>query len=336
MIVLSNSMTREPDEGALKIASSLIRRIKRTRPDTMVITYERQAEESDLHLPINKFLLNTQLICLVRQKREPVLYVPFPTRMLPAALRIFILSRFARWGLKTILVQNGGMDALSAFLIRLSGSRILTVSRETFESYRERIGGQADYIKTGVDTARFCPVTPEKKYALRRKYGIPEGKPVVLHVGHLRQGRNIGPLLDLPDHWQVILVVSSYMADSRDAAFRQKFLEKSNVMLIEDYVPQIQELYQLADVYLFPVTEPGNCIDVPLSALEAASCGIPVAATAYGELRELLELSGFYSVESLEPAALDAILRKAAAAGTSPRQGVLDYDWQVTVSNLLL
>lgn len=336
MIVLSNGLTRVADEGALNIASSLIRRIKRARPETTVITYERQAEESDLHLPINKFLLNGRLIRLVRQKREPVFYVPFPTRMRPAALRIFILSRFARWGLKTLLVMNGELDSLSAWLIRLSGSQILTVSRQTWESYREKIGTQAVYVKTGVDTDRFCPVTPEQKAALREKYGIPEGKPVVLHVGHLREGRNIGCMLALPETWQVFLVVSSYMADSRDASFRQEFLEKSNVVLIEDYIPQIQELYQLADVYLFPVTESGNCIDVPLSALEAAACGIPVVATAYGELRELLDQPGIYPIRSMEPGELDALLQKAAREGISPRTSVLDYDWQLTVSNLLL
>ena len=335
-MILSNGLTRRVDEGALNIASSLIRRIKRARPETLVVTYERQAEESDRHMELNKFLLNLPLIRLVRERKEPLLYVPFPTRILPAALRIFILSLYARWGLKVILVMNGEMDSLSAMLIRASGAEILTVSRQTYENYRSKARRRVSYIKTGVDTTRFCPVTPEQKRKLREKYGLHPEKPVVLHVGHLREGRNIGHMLALPETWQVLLVVSSYMADSRDASFRQKFLEKSNVMLVEDYVPQIQELYQLADVYLFPVTETGNCIDVPLSALEAAACGIPVVATPYGELRELLGKEGFYSVESFDPAALDSLLSRAAAEQRSPRACVLDYDWELTVSNLLL
>lgn len=336
MIVLSNGLTRTVDEGALNIASSLIRRIKRAGPETLVITYERHAEESDRHMRLNKFLLNLPLIRLIRERKEPLLYVPFPTRILPAALRIFILSLYARWGLKVVLVMNGKMDSLSACLIRASGAEILTVSRQTYENYRSKVGDKAKYIKTGVDTTRFCPVTLEQKRNLREKYGIDPKKPVVLHVGHLREGRNIGHMLTLPDNWQVLLVVSSYMADSRDASFRQKFLERPNVMLVEDYVPQIQELYQLADVYLFPVTETGNCIDVPLSALEAAACGIPVVATPFGELQELLGKEGFYSIESFDPAALDSLLTQAAAAGISPRESVLDYDWQLTVKEVML
>lgn len=336
MIVLSNGLTRLADEGALNIASSLIRRIKRERPDTMVITYERQAEESDLHLSVNKFLLNRELIRLIWKKKEPVFYVPFPTRMRPAALRVFVLSCFARWGLKTMLVMNGEMDWLSAILIRLSGSEILSVSRQNWEKYRESIGKQAVYVKTGVDTARFCPVIPEYKSELRKKYGIPEGKPVVLHVGHLQEGRNIGHMLALPDEWQVILVASSYRSAERHMALRQRFLEKENSMLIDGFVPRIQELYQLADVYLFPVIATGSCIDVPLSALEAAACGIPVVATPFGELRELLGKPGFYPIESFEPAELDALLRDAAWKGISPRDSVLEYDWEKTVENLLL
>lgn len=336
MIILSNGLTRKADEGALNIASSLIRRIKRARPDTTVVTYERQAEESDLHLPINKFLLNGELIRLIRKKKEPVLYVPFPTRMLPAALRIFILSRYARWGLKVLLVMSREMNGAAKLLLKASGAQILTVSRQSYEHFRTVVGSRAVYMKTGVDTARFCPADDAKKTALREKYGIPADKPVVLHVGHLKEGRNIGKLLELDEKWHILLVVSTYAAQEKDMALGQAFRERPDTTLLEEHIPDIQEIYQLSDVYLFPVTEQENCIDVPLSALEAASCGIPVVATAYGELRELVAQPGFYSIETFDPASLDSLLQRAAAEGVSPRDSVLDYDWNITVSNLLL
>lgn len=336
MIILSNCLTPNPDEGALNVASSLVQRIKQARPETTVVTYERQTPESDRHLPMNKLLLNMEWIRMVRQKKEPVLYVPFPTRMLPAAVRIFILSWFARWGLNALLVMHESISPLAKLLIKLSGARITTVSRTTWETYREIIGRRAVYLKTGVDTQRFQPVDAAQKAALRASYGIPADKPVVLHVGHLKRGRNVGRLLELGDNWHCILVVSTQTAEETDLQLREEFLEKSNVTLLEDYRPTIQELYQLADVYLFPVTQAGNCIDVPLSALEAASCGIPVVATAYGELKELLDKPGFYPISSLEPAALAALLEQAVAEGVSPRQSVLDYDWKLAVTNLLL
>lgn len=336
MIILSNCLTGRADEGAVNIAGSLIRRIKKEAPGTTMVTYERDAPESDLHLPLNKFLLNGKLIRHIREKKEPVLYIPFPTRMLPAALRIFILSRFARWGLKTLLVMGGELNSLSVFLLRISGSEILTVSRQSYDRFRAIVGPRAVHLRTGVDMVRFSPVDGEAKAALREKYGIPQGKKVVLHVGHLKAGRNIGSLLSLGENWHIVLAVSTLTARERDAALREKLLAKPNVTLLEDYLPDIQELYQLSDVYLFPVTEAGNCIDVPLSALEAAACGIPVAATPYGELQELLDQPGFYPIGSFEPAALDALLSKAAREGTSPRRSAADYDWEIAVSRLLL
>ncbi len=336
MIILSNGLTPTADEGAVKIAVSLIRRIKQSRPDTTVVTYERQGPESDIHLNLNKFLLNRPLIRLIREKQEPVLYVPFPSRMLPAALRIFILSRFARYGLKTLVVMNGEMNGPARWLIRAGGSQILTVSRQTWEIYRTLIGNQAKYLKTGVDTVRFCPADAEKKAALRAKYGLPQDKPIVLHVGHMTPGRNVGKLLGISENWHIVLTVSTMTAAQQDVSLRQQLTAKPNLTLFDGFLPDIQELYQLADVYLFPVAEPGHCIDVPLSALEAAACGIPVAATPYGELTQLLNEPGFYPIETFEPHALEALLEQARREGISPRESVLDYEWEKTVSNLLL
>ena len=333
MIILSNSLTRTADEGALNIATSLIRRIRKADPETTVVTYERQAPESDLHLNLNKFLLNGDLIRLIRKKKAPVLYVPFPTRMLPMALRIFLLSRFARWGLRSLLVMNGELDPVSKVLLKLSRGQILTVSRQSYERFAEVIGSRAVYLKTGVDRAKFVPVDADRKRSLREKYGIPLDKKVVLHVGHLKAGRNAACLLTLDESWHSILVASTHAPDSKDAALRQQFLEAPNATLLESYLPDVQELYQLADVYLFPVVEAGNCIDVPLSALEAVSCGIPVAATPYGELRELLGKPGFYEIQSFE--ALAELLTEAVEEKISGRENAAEYDWEITVNYLL-
>lgn len=335
MIILTNGLSSTADEGALKIAVSLTRRLRAGRPDTTVITYERRGPESDVHLKLNKLFWNPGLWRMIRKKGEKVLYIPFPTRMLPAAMRIFTLSRFARRGLDTLLVMNGRMDPLAAWLIRASGSRILTVSRQNYEAYRAILGSRAVYLKTGVDTRRFRPARPGEKAALRRKYGLPEDKPIVLHVGHMARGRNIGVLTGLGEKWHIVLAVSTLTAAQRDEALRARLLEMPNLTLMEAYNEHIEELYRLADVYLFPVAEAGHCIDVPLSALEAAASGIPVAATAYGELGQLLGKPGFYPIESFAPDALEGLLTKALREGASPRESILDYDWENTVMDLL-
>lgn len=331
MIILSNCLTKTVDEGCRKVANSLIRRIKREEPKTTVVSYENGAGLGDMHLKINKLMLSKKLRHLLRQKKEPLLYVPAPAKMLSAAIRIFILSRYAKWGLQALMVMTFPIDRFSGFLLRKSGARVIAMSGESWKQYRDVIGDRAVYLKAGVDTQRFCPVDDRQKIALREAYGIPTGKKVALHVGHLNAGRNVSQLLKLDENWHGVLVVSTLTAGEQDASLRMQFQKQENMTLIDRYLPNVQELYQLADAYLFPVEESGRCIDVPLSALEAAACGIPVVTTPYGELRELIGEAGFYPIESFEPAALNALMNTAAAAGISPRQSVLEYDWNIAV-----
>lgn len=336
MIILSNCLTQKLDEGSLKVANNLIKWIKKSAPETLIVSYERQLSVSDRHLPINKWLLNWELIGLLRQKKEPVLYIPFPARMLPTALRIFILSRFARWGLQTMIVMQGVMNKPAQWLIKASKAQILTVSRPTWKIYRDLIGERAVYLKTGVNTERFSPVADAQKKALREKYDLPQDKPIVLHVGHMNAGRNIGHLLNLDEKWHILLVTSTLAPEAQNEALRKCFREKANVTLIDRYQPNIEELYQLADVYFFPVLDASHCIDVPLSALEAAACGVPVVTTHFGEMQQMIGKEGFYAIESFQPADLDALLQKAVAQRGNPRQAVLEYDWNIAVNQLLL
>lgn len=48
-------------------------------------------------------------------------------------------------------------------------------------------------------------------------------------------------------------------------------------------------MYQLSDLYIFPVIFEGGCIGIPLSILEARACGIPVMSTEFGGLKEASE-----------------------------------------------
>lgn len=325
MIILTNSLAKKTDEGSLKTADSIIRRIKRMCPATKVITFERETDISDESVRANKLLLNRGLASRVRKKS--VLYVPFPARPIATALRIFVLSRFTGRNLKVLLVMCSPMDSLSKWLLKLSGAELIVISRSALEYYRIFLGDRVHYLKLGVDTVRFCPVEDRRKMELRDKYGIPRDKKVVLHVGHLNAGRNVGTLLSVAPEFHTVLVVSTQTADQQDRQLRSRLLAKENMTLLDSYLPDIQELYQLADIYLFPVQNPESCIDAPLSALEAAACGIPVVATLYGELKELLSQDGFYPLEDMEPEALNELLRKVAAQSRSPRESVLEYDW---------
>ena len=78
-----------------------------------------------------------------------------------------------------------------------------------------------------------------------------------------------------------------------------------------------------------------GCINVPLSVMEAASCGIPVAATRFGELKELEGCEGFHWIESFDPEDLNNLLRQAMAGSADSRSAVLAYDWDNALQYLL-
>lgn len=328
MIILSNCLTKTVDEGCLKVANSLIRRIKKACPETKVISYETSSELADLHLEINnRFAFSPRLAKILLESGEHLLYFPQVAKMKAMAVRVFLMSMFARKGMSVVLVMQHDMNLFSKLILKLSRARLITLSRDAWQYYHDRLGDQAVYIKTGVDTKRFVPVPPERKAELRRKYGIPADKPVVLHVGHLNGRRNLGHLLELDEQFHIVVVTSSWVAHQRDESLRTALLSKSNVTLFEGYLPDIAEIYQLSDVYFFPVVNTHGCINVPLSVMEAASCGIPVAATRFGELKELEDCEGFHWIESFEPEDLNCLLKQAMAGNADIRSGVLDYDW---------
>ena len=133
-----------------------------------------------------------------------------------------------------------------------------------------------------------------------------------------------------------MLVTSTLTKGEQESDLRDKLDNAPNVKIFDNYIPNIEEIYQMADVYLFPTVEECNCIDVPLSCMEAAACGKPVVTTAYGEMSEFKDVSGFYFIESFAPEELNLLIENALAEG-APHSGaaVKDYDWGGAVLQLL-
>lgn len=335
MIILSNCLSDKTDEGCLKLANSLIKRIKRAKPGTTVVSYGESILPGDVKLKVNKMMISPRLLWLLWRKNEPVLYFPAVAKAHTMAIRVFVLSLFARRGLRVIQVMQYQTGKIPRLLLKLSRAKLIMFSADSWRYYDMMLNGQADYLRTGVDTGKFHPVSEEKKRELREKYNISQEQKIILHVGHMRLGRNMEKLALLRPPLHGLVVSSSYAAETQDNALRQRLLENSNITVIDTYLPNIEEIYQLADIYLFPVVKSHSCIDTPLSALEAASCNLPVVTTPYGELKELLGKDGFYEISSFEPDSLNQLVWKALEEKKHPRGHVLSYDWDQAVEKLI-
>ncbi len=335
MLILTNCLTDKADEGCLKVAKALIKRIKVQDEKTFVLTYDREHSLSDKHIKLNKFMLSTQLIKNIKKRKTPVLYVPFPAKTLATALRIFILSLFCEKRLSVLMVQKYHYGFLAKLLLKLSCSRLIVLSKESKDFYSEIVNlSRVKYIKAGVDVNRFIPVDRETQIKLKKKYEFDDKLPVVLHVGHLNKGRGVDKLMDIDDKWQVVLVCSTLTRDEQDSKLKNELLSRGNIRIIDDYIPHIEEFYQLCDVYFFPTQEAGKCIDIPLSCMEAASCNTPVVTTDFGEMKEFIGKDGFYFIDRVDKASINQAIEKALREHLSPRNAVLPYDFNDAVDNI--
>lgn len=335
MIILTNCLARYDDEGNLKVAANLISGLKKRNPEAMLVTYENESRLSDRHIPLNKLMLSAKLARILHEKKDDLLFVPQYARMLQMSVKILVLSLYRRRKIMVVLPMRPKASRLGNLLLRLSGAEIIVFSIKTFEEMRRIFKNRVHYIKAAVDTKRFVPLAVDKKTELREKYGLPVDKPIVLHVGHMKYGRNVDKLLNIDEKYHAVLAVSTTTAAFKDADLEEKLRKKNNITIIDQYIPRIEELYQLADVYLFPVTADRSCIDVPLSAFEAAACNVPVLTTPYGELREMIGKDGFYPIDSFEPAQLNAAIARAIENRADVRGNVPEYDWNSAVDEIL-
>jgi glycosyltransferase involved in cell wall biosynthesis len=157
---------------------------------------------------------------------------------------------------------------------------ILTTSGRDQQEFAS-LGCPAQFVPLGVDVERFTPATPSRKIELRRTHALSEGDFVVLHVGHIREGRNIGVLEHLQGQGTQVLIAGSTFFPAEAALAHQ--LEARGVRFLKQYLDRVEEMYQLADLYVFPTVSEEACIGQPLSVLEAMACNLPVVSTSEGD-----------------------------------------------------
>lgn len=335
MVVLSDCLTSKIDEGCLKVANSLTKRLKKADATTTIISFERKPDYSDIHMSLNKLFLNTRLCNVLVQKKEPVLYIPFASNTTASCLRAFVLSIYTGRRVSVLFALRYQMNPLAKLLLLLSGAKVVALSESSYHFYEKIVGKRAVYLKTGIDTEKFTSIPQDRKKELREKYSLPLDRKIVLHVGHFKGGRNVDKLVGIDNRYHIVLVVSSVTEAEKDDSIRKMLEKRGNVTIIDSYLENIQEIYQLADVYLFPVQEVENCIDVPLSVLEAASCNLPIVTTEYGELASFKNQDGFLFIDDLSPLSLnEALGRMIDKTGINNRRAVLEYDWKYSIDTL--
>lgn len=227
-------------------------------------------------------------------------------------------SRFSRWAIPF-----------------LKPDLILTQS-EKFERFFNTKGCLVTFLPNGVNCDQFSPFNGQEKPSIRKNLGLPEDKKIILHVGHIKENRQLHIFQKIQELDAVQVVIVGGTAQKTDEKIKTE-LESSGVMVFHRYFEDVSIMYKSADMYIFPIQDSGNdlpnaynqvgAIDLPLSVLETMSCNLPVITTRFGVLPRLFDPGNglFYAEDENE--IMDLVQSIPNNVFCHTREKVLPYDW---------
>jgi glycosyltransferase involved in cell wall biosynthesis len=223
--------------------------------------------------------------------------------------------------------------------------RIIVVSNAT-RNYVLSLGADPEKIEVlhnGVDLDRFKPL-PEVKGEMRKKLGIPEDACVVLTVRRLVYKNGIDTLLGSAEiavrkNPNLVFVAVGKGPDFEEVRRRIVQLGIQRNFKLTGFVSDedLPVYYNVADLFALP-SKSGE--GLPLVALEAMACGLPVIATNVGGTSEVLNEDYGRLVPPNSPDALaDSILECSLKDLAAQKKGLRNmmeqkYSWDRNVEKL--
>lgn len=220
---------------------------------------------------------------------------------------------------------NNHISFTQRILLSLAKPDLITVQTEVAERLFQEAGYRTYFWPNGVDTGRFSPASENEKQNLKIKYSIDLNKPVILHVGHLEVARNLAALEPLIiEGMQVVVAGSVYMGVHRQLI---DDLKSKGFTIFEGYQPNVEELFRLADCYVFPLN-PCASLSMPLSVLEAMSTNLPVVTRRFqGLVDNFCEGNGLYFADQADDILMRVRNALASQYQTNTRSMVERFSW---------
>lgn len=323
VIYFSEDISHPFDEGIKKTAA-LVLQILHANANLLAFCRYGQNSESPRLIKINtnKLLLSNSVRALLANfKPDIILYLPSSSATLASFLRLAVMGLYAPKAKRILLaLQPKPLGVFQQIIIKLlKPHSVLSPSPQVLQAMQQ-LNINNKLIPLFVDTQKFKPLSgSQQKQELRKKYNLPADKYIITHMGHLNYGRNLESLIPLQsDKVQVVILASSSTpADAPKEEKLKQQLINAGIIIYDGYVEQIQEFYQLSDLYIFPVINTGGSIGMPLSILEARACATPVLTTDYGSLKTFLD-SDFGNIHYAPPQNFLTELEKIKNLQTNP------------------
>lgn len=278
--ILGEWLGGKSDEGYRNFGNAVIRN---WRSETQVATLIPEFMNN-----WDRFFFNPEIRRAIAQLQpQHIVYLSPSNAKISALFRLKSLkpaAKKSRLWIVALQADNFGPVAHAAARL-LKPDGVISQSPLTMQFF-EKLGVPSFFSPSGVDLDKFKPAGAIVKSKLRQKYGVPEQAFVLLHVGHLSASRNLETLGRISEKKQVYsLLVSSTSTPHHPKL--ENDLAQNGVRVIKEYLPDIEEVFRLADAYIFPTIDAGGAINVPLSVMEAMACNLPVISTPFGGLVQM-------------------------------------------------
>lgn len=314
LLVFSKKNSRD-DEGMQKIAISIHS------------TLNKSSEINSRLISVNELLFKVKSV-------EIIHFIGGPS------LRTFILSFLCKKlnpAVKTILTfTNPIFNKFQLKFIKFFKPDIALISSSKWKKILSQNKINYKFFNvSGVNQLKFKKINNIKKKKLKIKYKLPLKKKIILHVGHLKKKRNIEIFKSLKgEDFQVVIVGSTI---TKQEYLLIKELKKEKIIVINKYIKNIFEIYQISDLYVFPVLDHENAIQVPLSVLEALSCNLPVLSTKFGGLPDILP-SNKFNISYSDPIKLGKFFNKnkmLKLIKEKKKNNMKKFQWEEITKNLV-
>lgn len=174
-----------------------------------------------------------------------------------------------------------------------NADKIVVISNAT-KKYVLSLGAQPEKVEVlynGVDLDRF-KLLPTAREEIRRKHGIAQNAIVAVTVRRLVYKNGIDTMIEsakiaIQTNPELVFLVIGKGPDLADIKTKIENLKISNKFILAGFVADkdLPSYYNAADFFVLP-SKSGE--GLPLVALEAMACGLPVVATDVGGIKEVL------------------------------------------------
>ncbi|MEZ4840431.1 MAG: glycosyltransferase family 4 protein [Flavobacteriaceae bacterium] len=292
VLFISEYLNPPYDEGIKKTVYNLYKELNENF-ELKVITRYGFPSKNVISVRTNKLFLSRTIQKEISTFRpDTIIYLPFQSSTFASYLRLKVLSLLGgKASLLFIALQPKPLKKWQRLLLPLLRPSFAFTPSLTLSEFWNSKGIPNHLIPLLTDLNEFKPaIGGDDKNLLREKYQLPKNKFIISHMGHLNKGRNLTSLIPLQnDEIQVVVVGSSSTPeDAKEKSSLRNELISAGIIIVERYIEKIQEIYQLSDLYIFPVNEENSSIGMPLSILEARACGTPVLTTDYGSIKAYL------------------------------------------------